>query len=657
MKYQKIKNIERESDFSYWNPPIGEEYVEQGIGYYIGSPLHPRRAGNQSLFQINLGGIITNYIINSGRIYSVPENDINATATLVIDLFTTYNMGGVLSAAIGVLSGQKVIAICNYGPGTTEQILIFSWDGNFTLINQITNPTGVSTGLHNMQWDDNSQHFYASSPFAIDKTALKINPSGSIVGSITTSTAIDKFETNCFNFLDRNTAWVKSKDTANGSWTVVKCDLNNFTIDESSVLDLRNTTNGYLNIGTIDSISLGLTKQVNNKIVNILTVTIAGVVSNIKLIFDMVSETTYWSGNQEWVGSTVFSSYFSANKNILAFNIDTSQTPILLDTSSPNMDELNIPFDTQTSFPIIAISIDDYSQSILQWSNISNIDAFARKYEYVNNFITSNPAGSIEKKFYTENSFGTIKGNVTNNTLNFNCFKVVEGTGISVTETSGNITYEETIQEVRNNSEPYLFEDFSIYANSVEQLNIQLTKISKGAAGESKTSFNYPTLLNQKQLIAINLPMNFTPKSISRMGYKVKAFESVRLIINYTKGSINKHIETLSSFIEEGVPLNKGLNQIEGKVTLSEGKYLQKTLNKIYNQDQKKDDGNRTFKMSIPNSKKTKGAITSSVDDIIRLGSLKSFGVDELSVNNIKRIVAGMIDRGEYLDPSDFKEH
>lgn len=263
------------------------------------------------------------------------------------------------------------------------------------------------------------------------------------------------------------------------------------------------------------------------------------------------------------------------------------------------------------------------------------------------------PAGAESKQFYTENQFTSIQGDTTGNTFGFECSQVIEGTGISVVETSGNLTYPEIIQEVRNNIEPYFFQYISIYANSIDQLNNQIKKVNKGVSGAEFTVFNYPTYLNQSNPVALDVELMFAPKTINKMVYKVQPLESVTLIINYTKGNLNAIADVLNTYIKDGIPFSKSLRQLEKEVTKEEESYLKNTLRKIW--EKKKKDLNQIgadieiehiFEPQevIDNEKaKAKGIMMKKVENLMKKDRLNQMKVGKLPKGNVKKLVADYV--------------
>ena len=194
------------------------------------------------------------------------------------------------------------------------------------------------------------------------------------------------------------------------------------------------------------------------------------------------------------------------------------------------------------------------------------------------------PANSQPAAFYSQNIFANLIANTSALTFTFQNFTVVGGSGISVTEIIGNLTYAEIVQELRSGIEPYYFGEMSIYADSDEQANTPIKKVSRGVMGNSKTLFNNPTIVYENKSIVLNTPINFLPKTINKLDYRLLPFSKVRIVINYTKGNLNAIAETINEYLVEGIPFSVGLNQLADSVTIkkAEAKYLKKTLKDIW---------------------------------------------------------------------------
>jgi hypothetical protein len=332
-------------------------------------------------------------------------------------------------------------------------------------------------------------------------------------------------------------------------------------------------------------------------------------------------------------------------------------------------DYRSVLYDADTYLPISGNVADGYSFTGVYWN-----EDLKKAFVYDNLFpgytftglayssiaitSTNQPAGTQSTSFYTENEFTTIVANDNPNTYTFQCYDVIGGSGISVTETSGNLTYPEIVQGLRNNATPYFFEDLSIYANSIEQANQQLRKEQRGISGWSYSVNDFPTITpTQNQFVILNEPLNFLPKTINYMDYVVKAGESVQLIITYTKGNLNAIAEILDGYIREGVPFDVSLKQISQRVEEIEKQYLKETLEKIWTQKQK-EYRQRSIEIDLEGifeSKEEKelkkkielGRISQEVNNIMVQEKLKDLKVNGLSTNNIKRLVANFVAKGK----------
>tara|TARA_R110000803_G_scaffold3046_2_gene10428 strand:+ start:8852 stop:10216 length:1365 start_codon:yes stop_codon:yes gene_type:complete len=191
------------------------------------------------------------------------------------------------------------------------------------------------------------------------------------------------------------------------------------------------------------------------------------------------------------------------------------------------------------------------------------------------------PAGALAASFYTQNEFTTITGLTSTNAYSFTTYNVHEGTGISVLELSGNLTYVELSQELRSNITPYIFNDITVYANDINQANVPITKIFRGQAGNTMKLINNPSVFNQNKFVVseeISLPTN----TLNCLNYKVLANETVRIIITYSKGNLNAIAEIINEYIIDGIPFNVAINQLSEKVSEKEKEYLETTLRKVW---------------------------------------------------------------------------
>lgn len=279
------------------------------------------------------------------------------------------------------------------------------------------------------------------------------------------------------------------------------------------------------------------------------------------------------------------------------------------------------------------------------------------------------PANSQPAAFYSQNNFADLIANTSALTFTFQNFTVVGGSGISVTEIIGNLTYAEIVQELRSGIEPYYFGEMSIYADSDEQANTPIKKVSRGVMGNSKTLFNNPTIVYENNSIVINTPINFLPKTINKLDYRLLPFSKVRIIINYTKGNLNAIAETLNEYLVEGIPFSVGLNQLADSVTIkkAEAKYLEKTLKDIWlrKKEELKQEGvqieidNLFEPQAVIDKKKAKlmGKKTKLVKDLLEQQKVDEMGLGGLSKNNIKRLVANYTAKGkadEIHDPYNY---
>jgi hypothetical protein len=191
--------------------------------------------------------------------------------------------------------------------------------------------------------------------------------------------------------------------------------------------------------------------------------------------------------------------------------------------------------------------------------------------------------GGKEDEFYTENEFTDIENLTDVVTYDFTCYEVVKGTGISVTDLIGGLSYEEIVNGLRTNAEPYLFKDMSVYSNSLEQANENISKTIRDINGTSSKHILVPTVLpDNKQDVVLNIPIDFPVNAISELTYKVKANQTVRVIINYITGSVSRVIDVLNSYIENNIPFSEEISRNIIGLSKREKDYINKAVNKYW---------------------------------------------------------------------------
>lgn len=191
------------------------------------------------------------------------------------------------------------------------------------------------------------------------------------------------------------------------------------------------------------------------------------------------------------------------------------------------------------------------------------------------------PAGGQSASFYTQNKFDQIEADTSTNISTFTSYQVIGGTGISVTDMIGNLTYAEITQELRNNFTPYIFNTMTIYADSIDQANSNITKVLRQAQGNSTTLLESPAIVQESQFV-VTEKVSFLTTTLSSLKYTVKAGETVRVIITYSKGNLNAIVKTLDVYIQEGLPFNIALEELPRKVSEKEAEYLKQALSDIW---------------------------------------------------------------------------
>jgi hypothetical protein len=278
------------------------------------------------------------------------------------------------------------------------------------------------------------------------------------------------------------------------------------------------------------------------------------------------------------------------------------------------------------------------------------------------------PSGSLPQSFYTENQFIQLRTTLTANTFIFTNTDVQGGSGISVQEISGNQSYAEITQGLRNNITPYVFDTITIYANGIAQANMPITKIIRGQAGNTRKEINTPTILYQNKYV-VTEQISLPTKTLNALEYKLLPKETVRVIITYTQGNLNAIADIINEYISDGIPFNVALTQLVQKVSAVEKKYLEASLKKIWKRKQKElaNEGvnieieNIFAPQEVINAKKQKalGEKMKLVKNHIETEKLKDMKLGSVSANNIKRLVANYAAKGDadkMFDPYSYAE-
>jgi hypothetical protein len=267
---------------------------------------------------------------------------------------------------------------------------------------------------------------------------------------------------------------------------------------------------------------------------------------------------------------------------------------------------------------------------------------------------TTIPSGSKEESFYTENEFIDLTADGTPNTYLFSCFDVIGGTGISVSETTGNIPYYELVNALRTNLEPYFFTDMTVYADNVAQANTPIEKVIRGAKGVERTTTNYPAILYQEQFV-VQEPISIAPRALNEIDYRLNPFESVRIIINYTKGDLNAIAEILDVYVSQGIPFVVALDKLPSKVSEKEEEYLKTTLESIWSR-KKRDLAAEGVEIDIESifapreiveeKREVLGKKMSIVRKHLEEQKIKQAKMEEVSPSNIKKLIGDYIAKG-----------
>lgn len=269
--------------------------------------------------------------------------------------------------------------------------------------------------------------------------------------------------------------------------------------------------------------------------------------------------------------------------------------------------------------------------------------------------VSNPPAGSQPASFYTENQFTSLTANTSTNNYTFTCYQVVMGTGISITETTGNIDYYELVQGLRNNIEPYYFNNISFYATNVNQANQSLLKKEKSLSGFSFKNWEFPNISPNQgdaQAVILNQPMNFLPKTVNRIEYTILANNTVTIIINYTKGNLNAIMDLLNSFIKEGISFKESISKLKEKVNKTEKEYLREKIKNFWNQ-KKKEYPEIEIKNIFNEKADTDTPTESKIKSQVKLFIETEKKDVKRSKDNIKKIVSNYVAKGKADDIYD----
>jgi hypothetical protein len=303
MKYLGKIEPPQEEDYSYWNVPITTTFESQGEGLQTASPLNMQFYTEQMSWQVDLGGgSYKTYFVSNREIYSYDAGSLPVSATLEVDLNAVYGVTGTCSCAIGD-NGTKV-AIVNSN-NTTTRLLIFSNDGNFTLLTNLADPTGSGEGLTSIQYDSRTQHWYAlRGQSGAGSWLLKINHAGAVVASINNDPTGIRFATNGLCFLPDGTTWIVDRSVDDAQWYIYEIDLDTMTIDAGSARDLRDTDKGFVPADTSNFTDVNMVyySEATNKVVVIRQADslVNQGLPKFLLIFDPVTKTTTWDGEFLW---------------------------------------------------------------------------------------------------------------------------------------------------------------------------------------------------------------------------------------------------------------------------------------------------------------------------------------------------------------------
>jgi len=355
----------------------------------------------------------------------------------------------------------------------------------------------------------------------------------------------------------------------------------------------------------------------------------------------------------ELVSSNVFTAKF---KN---FVYDSTFGNYILLSNKANSFQAVIDLDGNVVQLFDAVFDVDWAQYINgEVISLSSSSAITNKRYLASSSSAKIPAGAQESQTYTENNFTTLVNNTDIITYDWESYTVIDGSGISVTDTTGNIPYRDLVMQLRNNIEPYYFKNFSIYANTLEQANKVITKEVRGVAGWTNKMLNNPTIIPmQRQFVVLKEKIHFFPQTINKLQYPVKAHQTVTIIIDYTKGNLNAIAQVLDAYIKEGVSFGKSLRQLEYIVSEDEKRYLEETLRDVWTK-RKEELADRGVVINVEDifsepkgleieKKVTESKLMGQIKNIIHQNKIKKMNIGNVSEKNIKRLVANYVAKGD----------
>lgn len=166
----------------------------------------------------------------------------------------------------------------------------------------------------------------------------------------------------------------------------------------------------------------------------------------------------------------------------------------------------------------------------------------------------------------------------------------VGGTSINVNSESV-VSWNEVVQELV--FQPYKIDNMDVFANTLAQANNQIWKATKMANGVEYDDYSQPAVNPiQNQFALIYIPLNFTPSATNGLIYKVDAGESVRIIMRYSRISLNQIKEIQVSEIDDYDILTlPRFNKPSGKLVDLVNQELRKDIEKKFIERNKSETG------------------------------------------------------------------
>ena len=655
----------------YWTPPIQSPAYWTPSGGEISAPFGFTPANSQSSQNNYWGLYVPTYqggstsrtywvyytSITNSRMAIAGGADSLDIVTTELDLSLDY---GIIEAFLISYDDRNDRLFISDSSVSGDVVSIDNNSTN-TLLATITNPTTDSSFIFSAQFDEITNNWFCKSS---TNRLIKIDSSFSVTfnsASEPSWTGIDFVGriAKPFVFLPNGDMYVVESDNT----------LNRFYLHKMNKTTMAITAS--YDIETLGGFSFAATALINTALYNPLTGNILLSIQNTSTTFIFATfnpTTTAVIDKGEYTNALAGTVVIDQDNDIIYClgGVPSSSNAIVAFSASTEdfLESIGGANITGIS-PLNGAVFNPESQKFFTAKNEENV---GMEWLYNPPSSPSIPSGTKPTHFYTKNEFTTLVNNLLPQTYTFSSYDVIEGTGISVTETTGNMPYEELVQGIRNNLEPYFFNEMTVYANNIEQANVPVKKVIRGMAGTTRTMIDNATIFHQNQFVTTE-QISIAPRTLNEIDYKIKASESVRIIINYTKGNLNAIAETIDAYIEEGVPFNVAITQLSEAVNEKEKEYLESTLKSIWNRKKKEFsregidiDIDRIFApQEYINSKKREflGNKMKAVKNHIEKKRAETMNLKGISPKNIKNIVANYVAKGdadEIFDPYSYAD-